>query len=381
MPSERASLPRGWPAPFGAGDDDRAALVGLSGLLGMTPSALRELAWREGTARGCLEAVRRGHAGSAADRAYVDRARPDRVLTSLERLGARFIGPHEAEYPASLEDGHDPPGWLFIKGRPLDRLAPRIAMVGARNCTPLGREVAHDLAHELARAGACVVSGAARGVDAASHRGALAARGATIAVLGSGIDVEYPASSRELIRTIAAEGAIVSEYPPGVRAEPFRFPARNRIVAGLSRAVVVVEGLVDSGSKITADHALEIGRDVFAVPGPVTNPLSAAPHELIRTGATLIRGADDVLTQLGIDAELQRAAIDALDEAEARVLRAIVAPALPDTVASETGLSLVQTMTLLMQLELDGLARSAGGRYQARLAATRVLSAQLDDQA
>src|SRR5207344_3031694 len=136
--------------------------------------------------------------------------------------------------------------------------------------------------------------------DACAHRGALDAGGQTVAVLGSGIDVDYPPRNGNLLRAIAGCGTVVSEYPPGVRAEPFRFPARNRLIAALSRAVVVVEGAGRSGTRITADHALELGLDVFAVPGPVTSPLAQTPLEMIRDGATMIRGADDLLADLGL---------------------------------------------------------------------------------
>src|SRR5205809_6482365 len=155
-------------------------------------------------------------------------------------------------------------------------------MVGARSCSSIGKEVATAFGRGLAGAGVCVVSGGARGIDAASHRGALRAGGRTIAVLGCGIDLLYPGQNRALLREVLGSGALVSEYPPGTPAEPFRFPARNRIVAALCRAVVVVEGARGSGSMITADHALDVGREVFAVPGAVSSPLAAVPLELIR---------------------------------------------------------------------------------------------------
>ena len=160
--------------------------------------------------------------------------------------------------------------------------------------------MAHDLGRRLAGAGVHVVSGAAHGIDEASHRGALAAPGRTVAVLGAGIDVAYPRSNAALLDRILATGTVVSEYPPGVPAVPRNFPARNRIVAGLARALVVVEGAGKSGSRISVDHALDLGRDVFAVPGPVTSPLAEVPLALIREGATMIRGADDLLDDLGI---------------------------------------------------------------------------------
>ena len=181
-----------------------------------------------------------------------------------------------------------------------------MAIVGARRCSTLGGEVARDLGRRLGSAGVCVVSGAAYGIDASAHRGALDAGGRTIAVLGSGIDVGYPRSSADLIERIAQTGSVVSEYAPGVPAEPLRFPARNRIVVALASALVVVEGAALSGSRISVDHALDLGREVFAVPGPVTSPLAEVPLALIREGATMIRGADDLLDDLGLVAPVAR---------------------------------------------------------------------------
>jgi DNA processing protein len=238
--------------------------------------------------------------------------------------------------------------------------------------------VASEIGHGLAAAGACVVSGAARGIDSCAHRGALAAGGRTVAVLGSGIDVAYPRQNAALLDRITDAGAVVSEYPPGTRAEPFRFPARNRIVAGLSRAVVVVEGATGSGSMITADHALDIGRDVFAVPGPVSSELSQVPLSLIRQGATMVRGADDLLEDLGMAAPLAGdtpaalteavAAIPALTEDERAVLVQLVAPATAELLADRTGLELPRVLAALTVLEVRRLVRSSGGRYERPLA-------------
>ena len=360
---------RGWPPGFFEGEANRRAALVLSCLRGITPRRLHELGWREGSAAAARSTVAAGRGGSAADAALVHELDAMRVRASVAACRARYLTPADPEYPPRLEDLEDPPIGIFVRGRELDGLEPRVAVVGARTCSPLGAEVASDLGRELASAGICVVSGAARGIDSASHRGALAAGGPTIAVLGSGIDVAYPASSAGLIATVEREGAVVSEYPPGVPAEPHRFPARNRIVAGMSRAVVVVEGGPRSGSKITADHALDLGREVFAVPGPVTSPLSAAPLELIREGAAMIRGADDLLDDLGYDPEARAAAIIAdVPERDRRVLDALAGPSLPETVAETFGLSVGEAVAALMRLEIRGLVRSVGGRYEARLA-------------
>jgi DNA processing protein len=202
----------------------------------------------------------------------------------------------------------------------------------------------------------------------------------TVAVLGSGIDTAYPPSNRALLERIATEGTVVSEYPPGTPAEPFRFPARNRLVAALARGVVVVEGAAGSGSLITAEHALDLGREVFAIPGPVFSELAAAPLELIRDGATLIRGPDDLLSDLRLRAGPEapgpgvpgpEAAGDPRIAPEARaVWDELRSPATPDAIALATGASLSRVLSMLVDLELSGLVVQAGGRYRRRLRTT-----------
>jgi DNA processing protein len=217
-------------------------------------------------------------------------------------------------------------------------------------------------------AGVTVVSGAARGIDAAAHEGALEVTGSTLAVLGSGLDLAYPFDGRPLVRRIAREGGLVSEYPPGVPPSPHHFPARNRIVAGLCRATVVVEGAERSGSMITAEHAMEFGRDVFAVAGAANSALSDTPLQLIREGATLIRGADDLLSDLGL--ELDRSRIERqveLDPAERRVLAGVIEPTLPDRLAAALGVPLSEVVGTLMRLELRGFVRNVGGRFETTL--------------
>jgi DNA processing protein len=270
----------------------------------------------------------------------------------------------DGEYPPDLLNLSDPPGWLFVRGRTLQS-GPAVAVVGARRCSAYGREVAGWVGRGVAAAGVTVVSGAARGIDAAAHRGALAGGGPTVAVLGSGIDVAYPSGNTRLIQAIAREGAVVSEYPPGTPAGRYRFPARNRIVVALSRAVVVVEGAPGSGSTISAGFAEQLGRDVLAVPGPVTSPLSMVPHDLIRDGAGLVRGPGDVLEVLGKPGPV--AADDLLESLTAeqrRVFDALAGePVTADAVAAGCGLPVPRTLGALMALELRGLIQSSGGRY------------------
>jgi DNA processing protein len=359
----------GWGERFIEGPQDHEALLVLSSLGSLTARRLQELANTYHTAATCLAAVREGVGVSPRDGEIARALEPAAIQERLGAAGARLVTLGDVEYPPGLLDLADPPCALFLLGRPLSELEPRVAIVGARNCSSSGREVASSLARAVAAAGACVVSGGARGIDTAAHRGSLDAGGGTVAVLGSGIDVRYPATNRSLFDAVARAGALVSEYPPGAPPEPFRFPARNRIVAALSSAVVVVEGAEGSGSMITADHALDIGRDVFAVPGAVTSALAEVPLALIREGAGLIRGPEDLLADLGLamkETGLEPAA-DGTPGPEATVWQALSSPQPPDRLAAGSGLSLPEVMAALTGLELRGAVRSVGGRYERRL--------------
>lgn len=221
----------------------------------------------------------------------------DKALARLHDLRIDFITRADAEYPDRLRYIYDPPACLFVKGTLIE--TPRVAVVGARRCTPYGQAVAGEIAAGLARAGLTVVSGMARGIDTAAHRGALI-EGETIAVLGCGLDIVYPPENRNLADEIARSGALLSEYPPGFPPRPMHFPARNRIISGLSEALVVVEAGSRSGALITADLALEQGREVMVVPGSVRSPASSGCHRLIKQGAALVSSADDVLEVLGL---------------------------------------------------------------------------------
>jgi DNA processing protein len=365
----RANL--AWPPEFARRPPDRDAALVLTALRGITPGRMLELAQADRTAAALLDRVRGGGAGSANDGAAARALRPEVIFASLAPVGARFVAVGDDEYPAQLEHLADPPLALFVRGRSLGAAPRMVANVGARNCSDLGRELARELGRAIGGAGLAVVSGAARGIDAAGHEGALDVGGVTVAVLGCGIDSVYPPGSRPLVERILERGTVVSEYPPGVPPDGFRFPARNRIAAALSRAVVVVEGEARSGSLISAEHALELGRDVFAVPGAVTNPLSEAPHLLIREGATLIRGAGDLLLALGLDAPRQETLDDlGLPPAERAALDAVRGSVVPDRLAAALRLPVPEALALLLRLEMRGLVRSVGGRFERRLAAT-----------
>jgi DNA processing protein len=278
-------------------------------------------------------------------------------LRQLDSRGFRFVAGSSPSFPSLLRAIHDAPVGLFVRGgASLDLLGrPAVAVVGARACSGYGTTVARSLAREAAAAGLVVVSGLARGIDAEAHRGALDAGGATVAVLGCGIDRDYPAAHAELARRIAANGLIVSEYAPGVEPMAWRFPARNRIIAGLCDATVVVEAREKSGSLITADFALEEGRDVLAVPGEITSSLSAGTNALLKLGASPLTGAADVLDCFG----LAPAGPPAETSAYVDLL-----PATADELVRRTGRPAAEVARVLVALELDGAVSSRDGIYR-----------------
>lgn len=287
-------------------------------------------------------------------------------LERLARLGFRFLARSDPGFPRLLRAIHDPPPGLFVRGEEEIAVLARaaVAIVGARACSAYGRQIARSLGRELAAAGLVVVSGLARGVDSEAHRGALEASGTTVAVLGCGIDRDYPAANRELARQVAATGLVVSEYAPGVEPAPWRFPARNRIVAGLCAATVVVEARERSGALITADFALEEGREVFAVPGEITSALSAGSNALLRLGATPLTSAEDVLESFGLaaperpDPELGSTAATVLERVREGAAGA-------DELARATGLSAGELAAALTELELVGAVAAEDGLYRA----------------
>jgi DNA processing protein len=287
-------------------------------------------------------------------------------LDDLHRRGLRWLPRPDPAFPTGLAAIFDPPAGLFVRGSAGSELLelPAVAVVGARSCSPYGAHVARLLGRELAGAGLVVVSGMARGVDGEAHRGALEAGGRTVAVLGCGVDRDYPAAHAELARRISASGVIVSEYAPAVEPAPWRFPARNRIIAGLASATVVVEARERSGALITADLALEEGREVFAVPGEITSALSAGTNRLLRHGATAATSAGDVLEAFGLSP--RPADPPDLDPDAASVLaRLREAPAGADELARELRLDAGALSTALAELEVEGLVSEAAGVYRA----------------
>jgi len=271
-----------------------------------------------------------------------------------------------SDLPELLRQIHDPPRALFLRGSADAEILgrPAVAIVGARACSPYGSQVARMLGRELAAAGLVVVSGLARGVDGEAHRGALEAGGLTVAVLGCGIDRDYPAAHADLARRICERGLVVSEYEPGVEPAPWRFPARNRIIAGLAAATVIVEARERSGALITADFALEDGREVFAVPGEITGTLATGTNRLLRQGATPLTSADDVLDVLGLAASPLPQATAISPRAAAVLARLADGVAGADELARATGLEPGPLAAALAELELAGLVAEAEGRYR-----------------
>jgi DNA processing protein len=307
--------------------------------------------------------------GEPRDRRYAAFARRFDNGAYLERLAAaevRWLARTDREFPPLLRSIHDPPPGLFLRGAAEPELLrrPAAAVVGARSCSPYGAQVARTLGRDLGAAGLVVVSGLARGVDGEAHRGALEAGGPTVAVLGCGVDRDYPASHRELAARIREHGLVVSEYPPGVEPAPWRFPARNRVIAGLAGATVVVEARERSGALITADLALEEGREVFAVPGEITSALSAGTNDLLRLGAAPLVATKDVLDLFGIDIA-DTPEPDLSSEGRAALDRVRDGPAGIDELVGTTGLDASALATALTELELAGLVVQREGVYRA----------------
>jgi DNA processing protein len=295
----------------------------------------------------------------------------------LRRPDCCHIEPGHPHYPPQLLAIPDPPRSLFVRGDPAMLALPQLAIVGSRGPTPSGRETAFAFARRLANAGLAVTSGLAAGIDSAAHQGALAANGRTLAVCGTGLDRVYPRHNQSLADDIAARGALVSEFPPGTPPLPHHFPRRNRLISGLSLGVLVVEARYRSGSLITARLAAEQGREVFALPGSIHNPLARGCHRLIRDGARLVESPEEVLE--GLQADLFQALSSGpaqppdpagfsggpLDSDSKILLNACgFEPVDADILVARTGFSAAAVASMLLMLELRGeLESSAGGKY------------------
>ncbi|HLC42447.1 MAG TPA: DNA-processing protein DprA [Methylomirabilota bacterium] len=280
----------------------------------------------------------------------------------------------EEGYPPHLEPIPSPPPFLFVRGRYQREDALALAIVGSRQPTPYGVRVAEQLAGELSIRGITILSGLARGIDTAAHRGALAAGGRTIAVLGSGVDVIYPPENRRLVDRLLEHGALVSQFPMGTPPLPGYFPARNRVISGMSLGTIVVEAAEKSGALITAGFAGELGRDVFAVPGNITSRMSDGTNRLIQDGAKLVRGWEDVVAELPdvwrrLLKEPQAAASQSsqYDVNEGAILSLLSdEPVSIDQLIRQSGLPSNRVSALLLELELKGLVRKAPGQCYTR---------------
>ena len=322
------------------------------------------------------------------DLAFQPLAEVAQVFDTCRDKAIQLVGWGEAEYPEPLRHIPDAPAVIYVRGRAELLSRPQLAIVGSRNATRAGLDHAWQFAAALARKGYGVTSGLAQGVDGAAHAGALSVGGDTLAVVGTGVDVIYPRSHAELTRQIAEQGVLVSEYPPGTGPKSGHFPRRNRIISGLSRGILVVEAGLRSSSLITARLALEQGREVFAVPGSIHNPLARGCHSLIRQGARLVETVDDIEEELSawwnepvkpgprparkpavapdlFAAEPATAPMpEHLAEREIAVLQALgYDPRSTDQLCTATGLPADQLMQSLLLLEMEGLVESAPGGY------------------
>lgn len=356
---------------------------------GIGPARSARLLARFGTPAAILEAAAAELDACGVPRSAVDYFRnPDREalerdLAWLEQPGCRLVTCHDAAYPRQLQSVGQTPAVLFVRGDSALLGEPQLAIVGTRNPTPTGRRIAEDFGDYLTRAGLVVTSGLALGIDTAAHQGALAAPGPTIAVLGTGPDRIYPARNRELAHRIAEQGALVSEFPPGIAARAEHFPRRNRLISGLSLGTLVVEAARQSGSLITARLATEQGREVFAVPGSIHNPLARGCHWLIRQGAKLVETAADILEELGpqLNAYLRDDTPPGdlghsgepfadprvlLDQEQCALLDQLDAePIAVDSLVERTGLTADVVSSMLLVLELHGYVQAIpGGRYR-----------------
>ena len=370
-------------------DDELLAWLTLLRAPGLGAASARALLQQAGSARAACRGIRKLRHSTGLDQASLewierpDVARLELDLAWLALPGHRLLRCNEADFPPQLETIPQPPAALFVAGDSAALLAPQVAIVGARSASAQGLANARDFARTLGRAGLTVTSGMADGIDGAAHAAALEAGGMTVAVVGTGPDLVYPRKHRELAARIEQCGAIVSEFPPGTEARPDHFPRRNRLIAGLALGTLVVEAGLQSGSLITARLAAEAGREVFALPGSIHNPLAKGCHRLIRDGARLVETVAEVIEALVPAARAQGAGLRArLETAEsptddgpasrtqdpdyASLLAALGdAPASLDELVERTRLAPAALSSMLLLLELEGAVSPAvNGRWQ-----------------
>ncbi len=318
--------------------------------------------------------------------ALSDKGRQDLAVLAQEEVEQAvkkeitIIACDDPLYPSLLKNIHDPPVVLYVLGNPELLNCKGIGIVGSRAATHYGSSIAEQMANSLARQSFTIISGMALGIDTAAHKGTLAAEGRTIAVLGCGLDVIYPPSNSRLHDYIVSTGAVVSEYPFGTKPDNFRFPARNRIISGLSLGIVVVEAANRSGSLITASHALEQGREVFAVPGRIDSVKSAGTHTLLQQGAKLVHSVNDIVEEFSYAGPLEKQndtchedteqeSFDQLNPEEAALYKCLeVYPRAIDEIVRESGFTPQKTNELLLLLELKGMVQPLPGKVYQRAA-------------
>jgi len=285
------------------------------------------------------------------------RSEAEAALENGRKVGARFLLIGDADYPSKLYELHDPPPYLFTLGDLTVLERPCVAVVGTRRATAYGEWATTNIVEPVAAAGVCIVSGMARGIDAAAHRAALSCGGTTVAVLGTGADIAYPVGHRTLHRTIIERGLVISEFPCGAHANKGSFPRRNRIIAALSRLTIVVEAGIKSGASITEEHATDLGRTIGAVPGQINSPQSAETNRLIQAGAQVILNARDVLSLIGVADPRAREQLKLnLRDDERMVWDALENAATPmDTLSDHVHLPTQRLLAAVTGLEVGGL--------------------------
>ncbi len=341
---------------------------------------------------GSLESIFRAGRAELREVEGIGRELADRVVTWKETVdvkkefalakehGADILTVDDEKYPQRLKEIYDPPSVLYVRGE-MDGVDERaIAIVGTRHPSFYGRTITENLSKKLAMRGFIIVSGLARGIDSAAHRGALSVKGKTIAVLGCGVDKVYPPENKKLMDEIAGSGAVISEFPMGTQPDKGNFPRRNRIISGLSLGVIVVEAAKNSGSLITAGAALEQGREVFAVPGKVDSPTSYGTHRLIKDGAKLVQDVDDIIEELGmlrtspeegscVETQTENRVSPDLEDDEKKVYDILSSdPCQIDVICSRTNMPASKVSSILMMLEIKGVVKQLPGKQFVRSA-------------
>ena len=359
----------------------RQQIVALSLVKNMGPVTFKNLLAAFGDVNGIFKASRAEIMKAKGSKAHIDASelksasllkKADIEIKKAADANVKIVTFFDKNYPAALKELYAPPILLYVKGVLPDETTRKVAVVGSRIASLYGQRMAKTIARDLAAAGVVVVSGMARGIDSAAHEGALSADGVTVGVLGGGINKLYPRENKKMAEEIAVKGAVISEYPIDMTPKPEYFPVRNRIISGLSSAVLVVEAKEKSGALITVDAALEQGRDVFAVPGNADSLRSGGTNALIKQGAKMVTSAHDILEELnmgrpsrnGASAKQRSVAHLQLTKEENKILSALEAePLHVDDLIEESGLKAGQAISVLSAMEIKGVIKQLPGKY------------------